>query len=111
MKKHLIKWIVLLKRGSWTMNIFANEQLRAIGFESTMKDYYSKEQRKLMTKELREQIIERDNYTCQQCGKYMPDRVGLQIDHIIPIAKGGKTVPSNLQVLCSLCNGRKSNKI
>ena len=36
----------------------------------------------------------RDNYTCQICGKYMPDEVGLQVDHIIPVAKGGKTVES-----------------
>lgn len=46
----------------------------------------------------------------QNCGKYMPDRVGLQIDHIVPVAKGGKTVESNLQVLCSRCNGSKGAK-
>ena len=63
-----------------------------------------------MTKELRQQIIDRDKYTCQLCGKYMPDEVGLHIDHIVSISKGGKTVPSNLQVLCSKCNGSKSNK-
>ena len=40
----------------------------------------------------------------------MPDEVGLHIDHIVPIAKGGKTVKSNLQVLCSKCNGKKSSK-
>ena len=49
-------------------------------------------------------------YTCQMCGKYMPDEVGLHVDHIVSISKGGKTVPSNLQVLCSKCNGSKSNK-
>ena len=63
-----------------------------------------------MTKQLREQIARRDNYTCQICGKYMPDGVGLHVDHIVPVAKGGKTVPSNLQVLCSKCNGRKGTR-
>ncbi len=87
------------------------QQLEAIGFETTLQDYHSKEQRKLMTKQLREKISQRDNYTCQICGKYMPDGVGLQIDHIVPVAKKGKTVPSNLQVLCSKCNGRKSDKV
>lgn len=76
----------------------------------TLQEYNTKNQRKLMTKKLREQIAKRDNYTCQICGKYMPDGVGLHIDHIVPIAKGGKTVESNLQVLCSKCNGKKSSK-
>lgn len=89
---------------------YRNEQLKAINYECTLKEYNSKNQRKLMTKELRQQIIIRDNYTCQLCGKYMPDEVGLHVDHIVPISKGGKTVPSNLQVLCSKCNGSKSNK-
>lgn len=86
------------------------DELKKIGFEATLQDYHNKEQRKLMTKQMREQIAQRDNYTCQICGKYMIDGVGLQIDHIVPIAKGGKTVPSNLQVLCSKCNGKKSAK-
>lgn len=82
--------------------------LKNINFECTLSEYHSKEQRKRVTKALREEIMLRDNYTCQICKKYMPDGVGLQIDHIIPIAKGGKSVPSNLQVLCSKCNGKKS---
>ncbi len=85
--------------------------LSEIDFQCTLNEYYSKNQRKLMTKELKERIKKRDNYTCQICGKYMPDEVGLHIDHIIPVSKGGKSIPSNLQVLCSKCNGSKSNKI
>lgn len=85
-------------------------KLDEIGFETTTKKYYSKNQRKLMTPELRLKIKERDRYTCQICGKVMYDEVGLHIDHIHPVSKGGKTVVSNLQVLCSKCNGRKSNR-
>ena len=87
-----------------------NEKLKEINYECTLKEYNSSNQRKLMTKELRKQIMLRDNYTCQICGKHMTDEVGLQVDHIVPISKGGKTVLSNLQVLCSKCNGSKSNK-
>ena len=85
-------------------------KLREINFECTLNTYHKKNQRKLMTRELREKIMKRDNYTCQFCGKYMPDEVGLHIDHIVPIAKGGKSVESNLQVLCSKCNASKSSK-
>lgn len=93
------------------MSLFnRNEQLKSINYECTLNKYYSRNQRRLMTPELRKEIMIRDNYTCQLCGKYMPDEIGLHVDHIISISKGGKTVPSNLQVLCSKCNGKKSNK-
>lgn len=85
-------------------------QLEETNFEATLKDWNCKQQRKLMTSKLRKKIAERDNYTCQICGKYMPDGVGLHIDHIVPVVKGGKTVESNLQVLCSKCNGRKGGR-
>jgi hypothetical protein len=83
--------------------------------ENLISLYYSDEakthERNKMTSSLRQRIMIRDNYTCQMCGKVMRDTVGLQIDHIIPINKGGKSVEENLQVLCSICNGRKSDKI
>lgn len=96
---------------SWNWLVNRHKLLEEINFEATLKEYKSKSQRKLMTKALRKQIMERDNYTCCICGKYMPDEVGLHIDHIVPVSKGGKTVPSNLQVLCSKCNGSKSAKL
>lgn len=104
-------YIVQVLVGIYTFNLQTLQQrfvkLSNIHFECTLSEYHSKEQRKRMTKTFREQIALRDNYTCHICGKYMPDGVGLHIDHIIPVAKGGKSVSSNLQVLCSKCNGRK----
>ena len=87
------------------------KKLKEINFECPISKYNAKDQRKLLTKELRNLIKIRDNYTCQICGKYMPDEVGLHIDHIVPISKGGKSIKSNLQVLCSKCNGSKKDKI
>lgn len=84
--------------------------LEKTGHLVTYNQYTKEDQRKALTKELREYIKKRDNYTCQICGKYMPDEVGLHVDHIIPIAKGGKSIPQNLRVLCSKCNGRKGSK-
>lgn len=87
-----------------------HRKLEEIGYEATLNDYNARDQRKLMTRKLREKIMKRDNYTCQICGKYMPDEVGLQIDHIIPVSRGGKTVESNLRVLCNKCNAKKGSK-
>lgn len=95
----------------WAWLVARNKALEAIDYEATLKEYHAKNQRRLMTPKLRQKIKERDRYTCQICGKYMPDEVGLHIDHIVPVAKGGKTVPSNLQVLCSKCNSSKGAKL
>ena len=62
---------------------------------------------------LRTKILERDNYTCQLCGATNEDRsktkVKLEVDHITPLAFGGKTVEENLWTLCNRCNaGKKS---
>lgn len=69
-------------------------------------------QRALMTNSLREYIKKRDNYTCKICGNsiYNEPNLLLEIDHIIPISKGGKTEENNLQTLCWKCNRHKSNK-
>ena len=74
---------------------------------------FTKEQRALMTNKLRESIKHRDNFTCCNCGNStrIEPNLLLEIDHIIPVSKGGCTVESNLQTLCWKCNRSKSNKI
>ena len=49
-------------------------------------------------------------YVCQKCGRRFTTRRGLHIDHIVPMARGGKTTEANLQVLCASCNLRKGAK-
>ncbi|MFR1849866.1 MAG: HNH endonuclease [Clostridium sp.] len=70
-------------------------------------------QRALMTPKLREKIKERDGYTCQICGLSNKDEPNLllEIDHIIPLSKGGMTTEGNLQTLCWRCNRSKGAKI
>lgn len=74
---------------------------------------FTKEQRKLMTSKLREFIKKRDNYTCCNCGNSIHNEPNLllEIDHIIPVSKGGCTTEDNLQTLCWKCNRAKSDKI
>lgn len=70
-------------------------------------------QRALMTSSLREKIKTRDNFTCKICRLSIADEKNLllEIDHIIPLAKGGITSEGNLQTLCWKCNRSKGSKI
>lgn len=66
-------------------------------------------ERNKLTKKLRYEILERDHYKCVVCGRSAEDGVVLHVDHIIPISKGGLTVPENLRTLCADCNLGKSD--
>ena len=70
-------------------------------------------QRALMTSRLRNEIKERDYYKCCSCnnGTHNEPNLLLEIDHIIPLSKGGETTYGNLQTLCWKCNRTKGAKI
>lgn len=71
----------------------------------------AKYQRDIMSDSLRYDVLKRDNYRCRICGaSAIEDGVKLEVDHIVPVSKGGLTVKSNLQTLCERCNRGKSNK-
>ncbi len=59
---------------------------------------------------LRWKVLNRDNFTCKNCGA-SPPKAKLQVDHIHPWSKGGETTIDNLQTLCIKCNGGKSNLV
>ena len=74
--------------------------------EKSTKEY----QRKAMTNSMRYDIMKRDGFRCVLCGRSSSDGVSLHVDHIVPVAKGGKTVPENLRTLCQECNSGKRDK-
>lgn len=61
---------------------------------------------------MRFDVFKRDNYRCRICGASPANdlKVTLHVDHIVPASKGGETVISNLQTLCSNCNFGKKAK-
>jgi 5-methylcytosine-specific restriction endonuclease McrA len=74
------------------------------------QEYLRAKERSKMTTSMRFKILKRDNYRCQICGASQRDGAKLHIDHIIPVAKGGTTVASNLHVLCDRCNLGKGTR-
>jgi len=57
----------------------------------------------------RRNIYEHYGYKCCYCGKKFPTEK-LNIDHIIPRSRGGKTEWSNIVTSCIDCNLKKGNK-
>jgi 5-methylcytosine-specific restriction endonuclease McrA len=60
---------------------------------------------------LRLSIFERDKFKCVYCGLGAKDGAVLNVDHILPVSKGGSNEPDNLQTLCRACNNGKSDRI
>ena len=62
-------------------------------------------------------VLERDGYRCKLCGIKTPkhkrgtyDHDAPELDHIIPLSKGGDHSYLNTQCACRKCNGEKADK-
>jgi ATP-dependent helicase IRC3 len=69
----------------------------------------------ILEKSLRDEAFEKakdedGNYHCACCGVADKSRIYFQVDHIVPMNKGGKSVVENLQILCRQCNGTKGDQ-
>ena len=61
---------------------------------------------------MRYAVLKRDSFRCVVCGRSPATHLGLvlHVDHIIPVASGGKTVFENLRSLCDDCNLGKGSR-
>ena len=64
-----------------------------------------------------EVVFERDHWRCKHCGISTPKKLrgsyqgnAPELDHVIPLSKGGAHTYANTQLLCRTCNGMKSDK-
>jgi hypothetical protein len=70
-----------------------------------------------ISKETRALVLDRDGFTCQQCGAVAGEphpfdttrNTRLQLGHVIDKSLGGSDEPSNLRALCSVCNEGAAN--
>ena len=62
-------------------------------------------------------VAERDGWICQLCGEPIdaaleyPDPGYLNVDHVVPLSKGGGHTYSNVQASHAVCNNRKNNRL
>ena len=58
----------------------------------------------------RKNILLRDRYTCQFCGRVLPASE-LTLDHVVPRSRGGHTDWDNLVACCHKCNNHKGDRL
>ena len=104
------KYIVMKGKDKEPIKLFVED----VEFNSIIPIDYEKREKEIkrfsIPKELRYKILKRDRFTCQSCGARAPE-VELEVDHKIPVSKGGTDDESNLITKCKDCNRGKSNKV
>ena len=83
-------------------NIHACDE--AIQALSEAFDEYKSKSRSDISVTLRFEIFRADKYKCQICGAEAKDGAKLEVDHKIPVSKGGSNDRDNLWTLCFKCN-------
>lgn len=68
-------------------------------------------ERKLRDAAFKKSKNEKGEYVCAKCGRTDKSRRPFEVDHIVPLNEGGKSVPENLQILCHSCNAKKGDRI
>jgi predicted restriction endonuclease len=98
--------------GTWRKSLEALVTKQSSTLKPRDKQFSKKiKARKNISWRLRFEIMKRDNFKCKLCGRSptTDPAIILHIDHILPVSKGGKNNPENLQTCCSKCNIGKSN--
>jgi hypothetical protein len=83
-------------------NYYQTEEIKDEDWEEPETRYLANKR----IKQLRESLLYKYNFYCNNCKKQFLS-TDLEIDHIVPISLGGKTIANNLQVLCKTCNKKK----
>lgn len=84
---------------------------RGTGLKAAKKYYKAINKKRNVSVRTRHKVLERDGFRCQDCGASPAMGAVLEVDHTIPVSKGGTNEMSNLRTLCADCNRGKSDRI
>ena len=97
--------------GTWKKALIATAKAYAMGTPNNPPEkpvVRPKKKRQPVSHRKRFLVIKRDGYTCCICRKAGGE---LEVDHILPVSRGGSNKLENLQTLCKPCNRGKSNSL
>jgi ATP adenylyltransferase len=96
-------------RESERLDLIAECERRIENFLMEIGDRFSRRSDDPIPGTVRYQVLKQAGGRCELCGA-SHDEVPLDVDHIIPRAKGGSNDEANLQVLCRTCNAQKRDR-
>src|SRR5438270_14092291 len=92
---NLWQYVLSIKNHPLWRHWFVRGILDQLGLTKRSRRWsHIRHERLKMSKKLWYTVLKRDGFVCKFCGRGAPD-VRLQVDHIIPLAVGGRTVESN----------------
>jgi 5-methylcytosine-specific restriction endonuclease McrA len=103
-------WSIADRFGTWTRALVAASQMSNAGEvpAELLKLETNPRPRKKLSPHTRFRVFQRDIYQCCIC---RISGVRLEVDHILPLSRGGSDTLDNLQTLCVPCNRGKRNSL
>lgn len=82
------------------------------GYASSQSNNYYKELKlnKEQWKKLRVKLLQRQDFKCAYCKLDLHKR-RMNVEHVIPLKRGGSNHSSNLVAACAKCNEAKGNRV
>lgn len=113
LKRFFRRYIILQNDGDTQIKIFIEDIIPStiipVDFlQDKEKNKKNKKSRSPISPKLRFDVLRRDKYVCQYCGACGPD-VELEVDHVIPVSRGGTDDIDNLKTTCFDCNRGKGD--
>lgn len=104
--RKVIKYLELTQSNQLTKSVI--EECLGITEHNTDKQTEVNQARdRYISDEVRRKVWRRDDGKCAKCG----NRENLEFDHIIPLSKGGSSTVRNVELLCEVCNRKKSDTL
>lgn len=91
--------------------LFSKYKLGQISKQQLIDSMVSTPKRQGLSVKVRALVLQRDNWTCVDCGATSLDGVKLHVHHKIPVSNGGADHLNNLVTNCADCNLGKSDQI
>lgn len=110
--------VICVESGHFKKDSWIKRKLVVIPAMESRADFYSQRKASGSLAKLkygksgmtRLEIFERDAFTCEYCGRKRPIS-RLEVDHKVPLFRGGTDDPGNLTTSCRSCNRKKGHDL